>query len=51
MLLQFGKEVFADSVIHADVLALREGLVKAVISHWAFSHSFMFEFDSKFVVA
>lgn len=50
MLLQFGKEVGMDSAIHAEVLALREELLVASASIWASTHSFVFEFDSMFVV-
>lgn len=49
-LLKFCKDMTADSTVHAKVLALWEGLLLAVALHWASSHSFLFELDSKFVV-
>lgn len=43
VLIQFGKQVSTDSVVHAEIMALREGLVVAATWQWASSHSFMFE--------
>lgn len=51
VLLQFGTEVSVDSVVHAEVLALRGGLLVVVASWWAMTHSFVFESTCKSVVA
>lgn len=51
VLAQFRKEVVVDLVVHADVLALREGLLAVVASRWTSSHFFVFESDSQSVVA
>lgn len=47
ILVQFGKELVVDSTVHVELLALRQGLLVAVASWWALSHSFLFEFDSQ----
>lgn len=51
VLLQFGKKVNVDSVVHAKVMALREGLLMVAISQWASTHSLEFESDCQSVVA
>lgn len=51
VILQFGKTVSADSVIHAEVLTSWEVLLVAPASQWTLSHSFMFKSDFKSIVA
>lgn len=51
ILLQFRKEVWVDSTVHKEVLTLMEGLLMAAVSLWAWSHAFVFESNSKFIVA
>lgn len=51
VILQLGKEVEVDLVVHAEVLALWEGLFVTATSRWASSHTFMFEFDFVLIVA
>lgn len=38
-------------VIHAEVMALRKGLLVVVVSRWASTHSFLFELDSKSAIS
>lgn len=49
ILVQFGREVEVDLVVHAEVLAFRESILVTVASRWASFHSFLFESDSKSV--
>lgn len=51
VLLQFGKEVLVDSTVHVEVLAFRGEILVAVTSRWVSTYSFLFESDSKSVVA
>lgn len=50
VLLQFCKEVIVDLAVEAEVLALREGLLVAVTSCWASTHSFMFKSDLSSII-
>lgn len=50
ILIQFRKEVNMDLVVHAEVLALNEGLIVAVASRWASIHSFVFKSDSQSIL-
>lgn len=40
-----------DSTVYVEVMTLRVGLLVAAASQWGSSHSFVFEYDSKPVVA
>lgn len=51
VLSQFGKEVLLDLTVHAEVVALREGILVAATSRWVSSYYFVFEFDSNSIVA
>lgn len=51
MLLQFGKEMCVDAVIHPEVLILWECSLVIAASRWTSSDSFVFESDSKSLVA
>lgn len=51
VLLQFNKEVSVESMVHAELMAFREGILIAAALHWAFSHSFLFESVSQSVLA
>lgn len=50
ILIQFCKEVRVDSTLHAEVLALSEGLIVVEASHWASFHFFVFKSDSQIVI-
>lgn len=46
VLLQFNKKVSVDLAVHAEVVALREGiLVVAATLRWTLMHLFIFESD------
>lgn len=51
VLLYFGKAVWANLTIQAEMLVLREGLFVAMTLRLASSHSFLFKFDSKLVTS
>lgn len=51
VLLQFGKEVWVDSALYAELLAFQEDMLVAIASCWASSNFFVFESDSKSVIA
>lgn len=50
VLLQFGKSVWADLIVHTEMLTLRKRLLVAAASRWASFHSFFFQFHSKSVM-
>lgn len=50
IILYFGKYVSVESVVHVEILAIREGLLIAPTFRWANSSSFACEFDSSNVV-
>lgn len=51
VLIQFGNEMEIDSSIHAEVLALRKGILVVAASRWVSSNSFVFESNSQSIVA
>lgn len=51
MLLQFGKEVRVESAVHAKLLAFRKGILVAATFRWTSSHPFVFQLDTKSVIA
>lgn len=51
VLFQFKKEVKVNLAVQTELLAFREGILMAIVSYWVSSHSFVFEFDSKSIVA
>lgn len=48
---QSGKVMWVDSTVYAKLLTFREGVLVAVALRWIMTHSFLFELDSKFIVA
>lgn len=45
VILQFGKKLSVESVVHTELMTFRDGILVVVVSWWVLSHSFMFEFD------
>lgn len=50
-LLHFAKQVEADSAIHAEVLAIKEGMLVAAASKWSGTTTFIIESDSSNAVS
>lgn len=51
ILLQFAKQVKAELVIHAEILAIMEGMLIAAASRWSGSMDFQIESDSRNAVS